>query len=160
MKNFIALLIFVGAFGYAGWHFYTKDATSRIQSVSTQLAPLEQIVAQKRAELAAVNAALETQKQAAATRVALAFINARQKLLNEEKIALLRQRQQFTSSSRESLVGVVLTELTLADGRKLNQARVMKVDDSGVSFALPSGVLRVSPRELTPELRDYFRYGP
>ncbi|HYF37223.1 MAG TPA: hypothetical protein VD994_18120 [Prosthecobacter sp.] len=160
MKNFLAILLFLGGFGYWGWHYYTQKTTARIQDISAQLPPLEQLVAQKRAELAAVTNAVEVQKKAAATREALNVLTARQKLLNDEKTALLRQRQTLTSTSRQSLIGVVLTDLTLADGRKLNQARVMKVDDTGVSFAVPSGVLRVTPRELTPELRDYFRLAP
>ncbi|MDZ4287398.1 MAG: hypothetical protein U0984_05545 [Prosthecobacter sp.] len=158
MKNFIALLIFAAIFGYAGWRYYSRDTVSWIKNVSEQTTALENKILTQKAELTAITSALELQKKANASRQALAIINARQKNLATEKSALLKERQKTLSGSRQSLVGVVLTDVTLADGRKLDKARIIKVDDGGVSMAVASGVLRVTPKELTPELRSYFSY--
>ena len=56
------------------------------------------------------------------------------------------------------LLGTVLTDVTLADGRKFAQAKVTKIDDASVSFLIPSGVVRVNSRDLPPELQKLFLF--
>lgn len=159
MKNFIALLLFAGVFGYAGWHFYSKDTVVQNRNFTEQIAILEKKTLAQKAELTLITNALETQKKAASMRQALAILTAQQKSLTDQKTALLKDKQKLLSSGRQTLIGVNLTDITLADGRKLDKARIIKVDDSGVSLAVSSGVIRLSPRDLTPELRTYFGFG-
>ena len=158
MKNFFALLIFAAVMAGGAWYFYTKNTNQFLTGVGDQVEQLEKRVASRRAEAALTTAALEAKAKAEASRKALAILVEQQRSLADQEVALKREKEKMTTAARQSLVGTVLDTVTLPDGRKLDQARVMKVDDTGVTLTTPSGVVRVLPHEFTPELRQYFGY--
>jgi hypothetical protein len=158
MKNFIALLIFFGGVGAWYWHHDKSQMEEWIAAVTEQQDLLKQKVAVQRTSLAVVEKAFAAQKRVAELRQGLAVLAAKQKTLDEEKASLSRQRQTAQTGTRQHLVGTVLTDLTLADGRKWTEAKVTKIDDSSVSLQVPSGVVRVPSRDLPPELQKLFLF--
>ena len=70
-----------------------------------------------------------------------------------EAQAVLQERSQVVSTLRQRLIGQMLPELVLADGRKLFNVRISKVDDTGLAVTSTSGVTKLRPAELSVDLR-------
>jgi len=158
MKNFLALLVFIGGFG--AWYLYKQkeDTSNGLHETQMQIENYEKTVALRRKEHEAITKALALQKQVTDQRQNLAALNARQAALETTRAGLARQRQQAIGTLRQTFIGTTLPTLTLTTGRTLEQVRILKLDDAGISLALTSGILKVLPHELPPELRQRLHY--
>lgn len=65
----------------------------------------------------------------------------------------MSQRHHLVVNLRQKFVGREIN-LSLTTGRNLGQVKILKIEDSGISLATTSGVLKVSPRELSPQIRE------
>lgn len=158
MKNFLAILLFVGGFGgYYGYR-YISEARTTISDNLVQLEGQNKIAAAREQEFKTIVNALELSRQVAAKRKELADIQAQQQAIDKQRAVIAQRKQKEVSGSRQSLVGTVLTDLTLLDGRKFAEARITKIDDSGVLLTVPSGVVKVKPTDLTPEIRQLLQF--
>ncbi len=158
MKNFIALLLFASA-GTA-WYFYQQysKAKEELAALSLTLAPFESNVEGRRADVQAFVRMLEAQKKLQAKKVELAEILEKERKILDTTKELSRERSGIISGSRQAVVGQLIPELTLTDGRKLAQVRILKVEDGAVSVSLPSGVQKIAPAELPLELRQRLHF--
>ncbi|MEN3941491.1 hypothetical protein WJU23_09380 [Prosthecobacter sp. SYSU 5D2] len=158
MKNFIALLIF--AAGGTAWYFYHQysEAKALNADYAKNLAVQEQGVAARRAEIQAYAQLLDLQNKVQAKKAEVNEVVASDKKLQEELNRLRKEKVAIILAARQSYMGQTLPELVLADGRKLQTVRVLKVDDSGLSVIVPSGVQKISPEELPEELRHRLHY--
>ncbi|MES2505117.1 MAG: hypothetical protein V4599_00340 [Verrucomicrobiota bacterium] len=158
MKNFLALLIFAAAGG--GWYVYYQDtqAKKQIAEMTQNLPIYEQTVATRQAEVQAYSRMLDLQKKAQAKRTEVNAIVEKERTLKETVIRLAKEKSDIISRARQAFAGKVIPELTLADGRKLAQVKIIKVEENGLSVTLSSGVQKILPSELPENLRKSFHY--
>ena len=128
-----------------------------MQVTQEQIALAEQTLAARQSEFQIISNALALQRKVVEMGKEVVAAQAREQALENEKAEVGRLRNNVVGDARRALVGTVLPEVTLTDGRKLSNARVMKIEDSGVSFAVPTGVVKVTPQELPPQLRSQLR---
>jgi hypothetical protein len=158
MKNFLALVVFVLGIGAWFWYSTTKETREALREGREQLAGHEQLVAARELEFNTIVNALDLRGKVAAKQKELADIRTKQQALDKQIAALLLQKRRQVTVNRQVMVGTVLTNLTLNDGRKFPEARISKIDDISVSFTTPSGVIKVKPTDLSPEVREILQY--
>lgn len=158
MKNFLALILFIG--GLAGWYFYDQFQKMKTQLVETRknINAYDETLTSRREEYQSIVAALELQKKVEFRK---AEINALRAKAEEARIAVQNMRGEHAAIIREirgRFVGQLVSEFILADGRKLTNVRISKVDETGVALTSPSGVTKLRPAELSPEFKAKFYY--
>lgn len=160
MKNFLALLIFVGA--AAAWYFYHQYSEAKTVNTGYEktLALHEQSVAARKAELQSYAQLLELQNQIKGKQAEIAAIAAKEADVRKRLAAVGAEKQAVISRARQSFVGQTWPELVLADGRKLQNVKVLKVEDSGLSLITPTGVQKITAADLPPEMRQKLHYAP
>lgn len=151
MKNFLALLLFGGAF--AGWYLFNQkqETAERLTEAQTQFAELEKIGSARRAEFQGINSAVTIKNKAAEKQRELDALRTKLKSLQDMQAVALQKRYETLYAIRQTHIGKVIP-LKLKSGRDLGQVRLMKIEDAGVSVATPSGVIKVPPNELPPEV--------
>jgi hypothetical protein len=77
--------------------------------------------------------------------------------VQEAQAAVMRERQQMLVAIRQTFVGKTIL-LTLTTGRNLGSVRIMKSDDTGLTVAMTSGVLKVPPHELPQDVKTMLNY--
>jgi hypothetical protein len=157
MKNFIALLIFAG--GFYAWHLHHQktQAEESVQAARYQLAEVESSTAARRAEFLAADKAMAIKAKINDQKAELAKMQTRLQTLATERNAVLAERQTALGAIRQKFIGRTIPLVTAA-GRDLGQVRIIKMDDSGLSVATTTGVAKILPNELPPELRIQFLY--
>jgi hypothetical protein len=157
MKNFIALLIFAG--GFYGWylHHQKTQAEESLQAARYQLAEVESSTAARRAEFQAADKAMAIKAKINDQKAGLARLQTRLQALSTERSSVLAERQTALVAIRQKFIGRTFPLVTAA-GRDLGQVRIIKMDDSGLTVATTTGVAKVLPNELPPELRAQFLY--
>jgi hypothetical protein len=157
MKNFIALLIFAG--GLTGWflHHEKIETADSLQQAKQQLGELEKSIIDRRSEFQRYRTIGSLQKQIADKQVELKTLNDQLTNLRDQKSALLQEQSQQRAILRQTQVGQTLN-LTLTTGRALGQVRILKVDDTGISVTNASGIVKVLPSELPPEIKKMFLF--
>lgn len=158
MKNLLVLLLLGG--GLTAWFFYQEHGQKRAELADLQknVTANEASVAGRRAELDAIVKALDLRKKVEARQAEIQAIDAKRTQLQEKIARASAQRAKIVTDMRQTVVGALIPELTLTDGRKLTQVRVTKADDSGLSVTLPSGVQKLKPEELPDDLRQQLHY--
>ncbi|HCN30866.1 MAG TPA: hypothetical protein DIT64_19530 [Verrucomicrobiales bacterium] len=158
MKNLLALIIFASA--VAGWYFYDqfKKMKAGLDEAVKNIEAYEGTVAGRRAEMQAIIGALELQKKVEFRKAEVAALKTKADQARAETVNLGREKVAAVTEARQKQVGRVFTEFVLADGRKLLNVRVTKVDNTGVAVTSASGVTKLRPSELTPEMRALFFY--
>jgi|GEM_PF-1063410 len=158
MKNFIALLLFCTAFG--GWYLYQKhdSAQKELVEISKSSSAYEQTLTARRSELQAFVKVLELQKKIQSTQADILGIKEKDGKIKDDISKLVTERARIVSKTRQSMIGMILPELTLTDGRKLAQVKILKADDSGLSVSLPVGVLKILPSELPDDMQQRLHY--
>lgn len=158
MKNFLALILFAG--GLAGWYFYDQ-----FQKMKTQLADMrknieayDSTLSSRRDEFQSIVAALELQKKVEFRKAEIVALRAKAEQSRQGLQGLRREHTAIIREIRGRFVGQFVPEFVLADGRKLNQVRITKVDETGVALTSPSGVTKLRPSELSPELKAKFHF--
>ena len=157
MKNIIALLIFAG--GFYGWylHHQKTQAEESLQAARYQLAEVETSTAARRAEFQAADKAMAIKAKINDQKAELAKMQARLQALATERNSVMAERQTALVAIRQKFIGRTIPLVT-AGGRDLGQVRIIKMDDSGLSVATTTGVAKILPNELPPELRTQFLY--
>lgn len=157
MKNFIALLIFAG--GFYGWHLHHQktQAEESLQAARYQLAEVESATVARRAEFQAADKAMAIKARINDQKAELAKLQARLQELATERNSVMAERQTALVAIRQKFIGRTIPLVT-ATGRDLGQVRIIKMDDSGLSVATTTGVAKILPNELPPELRTQFLY--
>lgn len=72
-------------------------------------------------------------------------------------------RQEFEIdivAVREASTGLSFPSITLVNGTVLKNAKIQRVEESGLAILNDMGVSKVMPAELPQELRDRLRFGP
>lgn len=158
MKNFFLFLLFAG--GLSAWYLYYQQgkAAAELTELSKNLALYEQSVQQRRVEFQALTKAVELQKKIQLKQGEIATVQERERGLKEVLAGLVKKRAAVILSARQAYVGRVLPELTLTNGKKLAQVKILKADDSGLSVSLPSGIQKILPSELPPEMCQNLHY--
>lgn len=158
MKNLFALLIFAAAVG--GWYLYDQHnkGQKQIADLSQSLPGYEQNVMTRRADFQTYVTLLELQQKVQAKRGEIAAIQEKERLLKDTLSRLSKERVDIINRDRQAQVGRIIPELTLLDGRKLAQVRILKVEDSGLSISLTSGVQKLMPSDLPADLRKTLHY--
>lgn len=158
MKNFFAFVICASVLG--GWFLYHKmnEMRESLTEGRAQLEGLEKMVSDREREFNTIVRALDLQQQAGEKQKELQGILAHQQAVEQEIASLKRQQQKQVSVNRQGLIGTVLTNLKLVDGRTFTEARVSKIDDTSVSLTVPSGIIKVKPADLPPEIRQILQY--
>lgn len=157
MKNFLALLLFLG--GFAAWYFHHEktETLGGIESAQAQLADLEKNTATKRAEYQAAVGMMNIKAKVDAKKVELAELQKKLQALQQQQITTDRDKQNTLIAIRQKFIGQTLP-IVLAGGRDLGNARIIKIDDTGLSVATTSGVVKIAPSELTNEQKALFHY--
>lgn len=160
MKNFLALLIFVG--GAAAWYFYHQYSEAKTMNTGYEknLALHEQSVAARKAEMQAYAQFLDLRNQIKAKQAEISAVTAKEAGLRKRLAAVAEEKRAVIARVRQSFVGQTWPELALADGRKLQNVKVMKVEDGGLSLISTTGVQKFTAAELTPEVRRKLHYAP
>jgi len=157
MKNFIALFIFAG--GITAWFLYQQktEMADNLKQSRALLAETEVIAEARRADFQKANAVMLIQqklnaKEAELKQMALTF-----QAFTEAKKDLIKEKQTLLATIRQKQVGKTIS-LTLINGRILGEVRITKADDSGLSVAMSSGVLKISPQELPDSVKKNLGY--
>lgn len=160
MKNFLALLIFAG--GGAAWYSYHQysEAKAVTKGYEKNLALHEQSVSARTAELQAYAQFLELQKLIQGKQAEIAAMSAKDASLQKRLAQVREEKMAVIAKARQAYVGQTWPELVLADGRRLQNVKVMKVEDGGLSVITTTGVQKITAAELPPEMRQKLHYGP
>jgi len=153
------LLILLGGVGVWVMKHQQTEAQEGLAEAQHQKAALEAAVATKRSEFQTITAALMLRNKAAAERNGFEAVKAQLTDLEAQEKTLRQQQRTLAADARRALIGTVIPNLVLNDGRKPGEAKVIKIDDDSVSFAVSTGVLRASSVDLPPELRQRFYFG-
>lgn len=158
MKNFIALLLFAG--GFAGWYLYNKHekVKSALAEAQINLKILEDDVVRKRGESQTLTSVAQLRKQVQERQGQLAALQAKQRVLDEARKKVMLERAQILTTIRKSFIGKEFAELALANGRKLEKAKIMKLEGNEITFSTATGVTKIAPTELPADLRQQMRY--
>jgi hypothetical protein len=150
------LLILLG--GVSVWLIKQQqaDAQEGLAEAQQQKAALEAAVGERKQEFQMITSALLLRKQVDAARAELGAARAQLTALENQEKTLRQQQRSLAENARRVQIGTVIPDLVLNDGRRPGQARVIKIDDDGVSFAVSTGVLRASAVDLPPDLRIRF----
>lgn len=154
----IILLLLLGGVGAWLVKQQQDDAHEGIAESQQQKTALDAAVAEEKAEFQTLTGALILQKKAAAERSDLEAARAHLAELVAQEKTLLDQKRTVAADARRTLIGITIPNLTLNDGRNVGQAKVIKIEDDNVSFAVSTGVLRVAPRELPSDLQKRFYF--
>ncbi len=157
MKNFLALLVFAG--GIAGWYLYhqKQEVTESLEAAQRQLAELEKVAGTRRAETQVMNGAMAVSQKIAGKQAELKELRGKLTTVQEAQAVVMRKRQQMLVAIRQTFVGKTMP-LTLTTGRNLGSVRIVKSDDTGLTVAMTSGVLKVPPQELPQDLKTMLNY--
>lgn len=157
MKNFLALLVFAGGFG--GWflHHQKQETSDSLAAARTQFAEYDKVASTRRAEYQSMKSAIAVKNKATEKQAELNGLKAKLKTLRDAQEAAARDRQQTVAAIRQTYVGKTVA-LRLTTGRDLGQVRIMKVDETGVAVATPSGVVKVAPHELPQEVKQALNF--
>lgn len=157
MKNFFALFIFAG--GFVGWYLYheKKEAIEGLHQAKQQLGDFEKSITERRSEFQLYSRVATLKKQINSKQVELKSLNDKLQSLGDQTSALLSEQAQLRSIIRQKHVGKTII-LTLNSGRNLGSVRILKIDDSGVSVANATGIIKVQPSELPPDLKQLMLY--
>jgi hypothetical protein len=153
MKNLFALLLF--AAGLAGWYFYDQLEKMKgdLADARRNIEAYEKTLEARRTEFQTLVGALELQKKVEFRKAEILAMKGKADQARTEAQAVLQERSQVVSTLRQRLIGQMLPELVLADGRKLFNVRISKVDDTGLAVTSTSGVTKLRPAELSVDLR-------
>lgn len=153
MKNLFALLLF--AAGLAGWYFYDQLEKMKgdLADARRNIAAYEKTLEGRRTEFQTLVGALELQKKVEFRKAEILAMKGKAEQARSDSQALRQERAQVVGRLRERLIGQVLPELVLADGRKLFNIRISKVDDTGLAVTSTSGVTKLRPAELSADMR-------
>ena len=151
MKNFLALLVFAGLL--SGWYLFNqhKETAERLSEAQRQYDEIGQIASVRRSEFQGINSAITIKNKAAEKQKELNDLRIKLKTLEDSQQVMFQKRFETLHALRQTHVGKTIA-LKLNSGRDLGQVRLMKIDDSGVAVATPSGVVKVAPNELPPEV--------
>jgi hypothetical protein len=150
-KNFLALLVFAGLL--SGWYLFNqhKETAERLSEAQRQYDEIEQIASVRRSEFQGINSAITIKNKAAEKQKELNDLRIKLKTLEDSQQVMFQKRFETLHALRQTHIGKTIA-LKLNSGRDLGQVRLMKIDDSGVAVATPSGVVKVAPNELPPEV--------
>lgn len=153
MKNLFALLLF--AAGLAGWYFYDQLEKMKgdLADARRNIAAYEKTLEERRTEFQTLVGALELQKKVEFRKAEILAMKGKAEQARADAQAVRQERTQVVGRLRQRLIGQVLPELVLADGRKLFNVRISKVDDTGLAVTSSSGVTKLRPAELSVDLR-------
>ena len=157
MKNFIALLIFAG--GFAGWYLYNEknEMADSLQQARQQLSDMDKSIAERRTEFQRYSTVATLQKQVASKQAELKSLHDKLQSLGNQTSAVIKEQQQQRGVLRQAQVGKTIN-LTLVTGRALGQVRILKIEDTGISVANATGIVKVLPSELPPEIKQMFLF--
>lgn len=159
MKNLVALILF--AAGLAGWYSYDQLEKMKgdLADARSNIAAYEKTLEARRVEFQTLVGALELQKKVEFRRAEILAMKGKAEQARTESKAVRQEQTEVVHQLRQRLIGQVLPELVLADGRKLFNVRISKVDDTGLAVTSVSGVTKLRPAELSADLRRrlYFR---
>jgi flagellar motility protein MotE (MotC chaperone) len=157
MKNFIALLLFLGAF--AGWYLHNekKQTAESLQESLQQLAEAEKTITNQRSEFQRYSTVGALKQQIAGKQAEFKEVNDKLKSLRDQTEAVVKDQQKQRGIIRQAQVGKSIN-LTLVSGRIFGQVRIMKVDDTGISVANATGIVKVPLTELPPDLKRMFLF--
>lgn len=158
MKNFLAVLIFAAC--GIGWFFYHEHTSAQkaIAELEVNLPHLEQTTALKRLESQAYERISQTSQNIRTKQAEIDAVRARESALQAEIISLRKDREKIIAQARSKYAGQVLPQLILQDGRQLTQVKIIRIDESGLSVAVPSGVQKIASSELPLELKKALFY--
>ncbi|MES2594593.1 MAG: hypothetical protein V4662_04620 [Verrucomicrobiota bacterium] len=159
MKNLLILLVF--AAGYTAWYFYHQksEINEGLAAAQSQLTDLEKSIAGKRAESQAMAKVTAIQGQIAKQKSTLAELQAKLKTVRDTHVATVKEKNATLATIRQKFVGQTMA-IKLVTGRDLGQVRIIKIDDTNISVATTSGVVKVAPHELSDALKVQFLYNP
>ena len=157
MKNLFALLLFTG--GFAAWYFHHEktETISGIEAAQVQMADLEKNTAAKRAEYQAAVGMMNIKTKVDEKKAELAGLQKKIQALQQQQVSVDREKQNTLIAIRQKFIGQTMP-IVLAGGRNLGNVRIIKLDDAGLSVATTSGVVKISPNELTSEQKSLFHY--
>jgi hypothetical protein len=153
MKNLFALLLF--AAGLAGWYFYDQLEKMKedLADASRNIAEYEKSLEARRQEFQTLVSTLELQKKVEFRKAEILAMQGKTEEARAESGKVRQERVQHLTRLRQRMIGEVLPELVLADGRKLFNVRISKIDDTGLAVTSASGVTKLRPAELSADLR-------
>jgi hypothetical protein len=153
MKNLFALLVF--ASGLAGWYFYDQleKLKEDLADAQRNIAAYEKTLEARRTEFQVLVGALELQKKVEFRKAEILAMKGKAEQARGDARGMQQERADVVGRLRQRWVGVLLPELVLADGRKLFNVRVSKIDESGLAVTSASGVTKLRPAELSADLR-------
>lgn len=153
MKNLFAFLLF--AAGLAGWYFYDQLEKMKgdLADARRNIAAYEKTLETRRTEFQTLVGALELQKKVEFRKAEILAMKGKAEQARADAQAVRQERSEVVSRLRQRLIGQMLPELVLADGRKLFNVRISKVDDTGLAVTSTSGVTKLRPVELSADLR-------
>lgn len=157
MKNFLTLILFAG--GFAAWYFYNQKQESNegLAAARSQIADLEKVAVIKRGEFKAAEGAMAIRAKITARKDEIKTLQTKLQTLNDSRRAVEADKLALLTAIRQKFIGRTI-QLVLAGGRNLGQVRIMKMEDAAVTVATTSGVVKVLPNELPPDLRGQFLY--
>jgi len=157
MKNFLIFLLFVG--GYAAWFFYDqkKDIQEGLESAQVQYDQLEKSVSGRRAEYQAAKKVVTIKQRLAEQKALQADLQKKLQAVQLAQNNQVKERQNTLAAIRQRFVGQTLP-IVLASGRDLGQARIMSMNEGGLSVATTSGIVKILPNELPPAMQTQFFY--
>jgi hypothetical protein len=157
MKNFLALILFAG--GFAAWYFYNqkKESNEGLEAAQSQVADLEKAAVIKRSEFQAAESAMAIRAKVTARKDEIKTLQNKLQALIDSRRSIEADKLALLTAIRQKFIGSTIP-LVLAGGRNLGQVRIMKMEDAAITVATTSGVVKVLPNELPPELRGQFLY--
>ena len=158
MKNLVALILF--AAGLAGWYFYDQleKMKTDLADARRNIAAYEKTLEARRTEFQTLVGALELQKKVEFRKAEITAMKGKAEQARADSREVRQERADAVARLRQRLVGQVLPELVLADGRKLFNVRISKVDDTGLAVTSASGVTKLRPVELSADLRQRLHF--
>ncbi len=158
MKNLVALIFF--AAGLAGWYCYDQleKMKTDLADARRNIAAYEKTLEARRTEFQTLVGALELQKKVEFRKAEITAMKGKAEQARADSREVRQERADAVARLRQRLVGQVLPELVLADGRKLFNVRISKVDDTGLAVTSASGVTKLRPVELSADLRQRLHF--
>jgi NADH dehydrogenase FAD-containing subunit len=139
----------------SGWYLYHQhsEAQASLSAAKQQWAELEKSVSNRRSEYQASSAVMTIKDQIKGRKAELKKLQDEVATLDFSQKKVVLERHQLIVGLRQKFIGRDVN-LTLTSGRNLGQVKILKVEDSGISLATTNGVVKVSPGELSPEIRE------
>lgn len=146
--------------GIAAWHFYNKDADAKL-ALGTARTMHSQALSRfqdRQGTLQNLQANYELYRKIYEVTQVYQEASGRVAGLQAEIASEKARYVGVVETRRQAAIGTVIEKLSLADGREIKNARVLKFNDTSLSVITGDGVLKLNVEDLPDHLKNFFRF--